>query len=131
MRATPRGTLTHGDMMAYQKTVWSRPSVRGFDELIDMSEVAGLDFESPQDVLELAALSATMDDSKKRTRLAIVAADKLHHALARMYRAYRDQSPRTSREVEIFGSLDEALKWLRPSREKRRKPAGSAPAKRK
>jgi len=124
VRATPRGTLTHQDMIEYQKTVWSRPSLRNYDELIDMSDVAGIEFESPQDVMQLAELSAGMDDPRRRTKLAIVASDKLHHALGRMYRAYRDQSPGANRQVEVFRSAEEALQWLRP-------PKASRTAKRK
>jgi len=126
--AIPRGTLTHEEMIKYQKSVWSRPSVRRFDEVVDMSYVAGLDFESPQQVMSLAELSAGMDDPNIRTRLAIVASDKLHDALARMYRAYRDQDARSRRHVEIFHSVEEALKWLRP---KQGKPPVARPAKRK
>ena len=111
--ATPRGTLTHEEMVAYQRAVWSRRSLAGYDELIDMSGVDRLDLRSPGQVFELAALSATMDAGKPRSRLAIVASDKLHAALGRMYRASRTQEPSNRREIEIFPTVEAAWKWLR------------------
>lgn len=122
---TPKVSLTHEEMVAFQQDVWARPGLRGFDELIDMSQVADVRFQSPQDVMRFAELSAGMDDPKRRTKTAIITADKLYNALGRMYQAYRAQSPGSNREVEIFRDMNEAMDWLRP----RKKPRGrSAPA---
>jgi hypothetical protein len=41
------GTFTHADVLRYQRDVWSRPELAGYDELVDMSHV------------ELIALSST------------------------------------------------------------------------
>lgn len=126
VRATPRGTLTLQDMTFYQKSIWSNPDVRRFGELIDMTEVADIAYETPFDVLKVADLSAEMDDPKHVGKTAIVASDKLHLALARMYQAYRDQNPRSRRKIEMFRTLDEALEWLRPAPRKspRVRPSG-------
>jgi hypothetical protein len=114
---TPRGTLTHEEMVAYQTKVWSRSDVGGYAELIDMSVVDKLDLRSPDQIFELAALGAKMDAGNPLSRMAIVATDKLHAALGRMYRASRTEHPSNQREIEVFGTLEDALKWLR--REKR------------
>ena len=118
---TPRGLLTHAGMVAYQEEVWTRSDVSGYDELIDMSVVDRLDLRSPDQILELAARSAGMDAGKPRSKMAIVATDKLHAALGRMYGASRKESPSNRREIEVFQSLDAALAWLRPRKPVRRR----------
>lgn len=123
--ATPRGKLTHEDMVSYQKRVWSRPGVTGYDELIDMTEVDTLEFEAPAKVREVADLSASTDGKRSRSRIAIVARDKLHVALGRMYREYRNSRPGARAEVRIFPGVEDALRWLRPPKGKERR--GSAP----
>ena len=37
--AEGRGIVTDQDVFGYQRDVWSRPEVAGYDELVDMSEV--------------------------------------------------------------------------------------------
>ena len=71
--AKARGTLTHEDILGYQKDVWSRPEVNGYDELVDMSQVAKIDLQSIERVREVAKLSAGMDTSSSASRFAIVA----------------------------------------------------------
>jgi hypothetical protein len=114
---TPRGRLTHGEMMAYQKEVWTRPELRAFNELVDMSVVDRLDLRSPNEIFKLAALAAGMDEGKPQTRMAIVASDRLHAALGQMYRASRTGHPSNRREIEVFPNLEEALDWLRPKKQ--------------
>jgi hypothetical protein len=111
---TPRGLLTHGEMVAYQEEVWTRPDLSGYDELIDMTEVDRLDLRSPTQIFELAAQSAGMDAGKPRSRMAIVASDRMHAALGNMYRASRSENPSNRREIEVFPNLQDALCWLRP-----------------
>ncbi|HXX93221.1 MAG TPA: hypothetical protein VEN81_06275 [Planctomycetota bacterium] len=111
--AIPRGLLTHEEMVAYQKEVWTRPEVAGFDELIDMTFVDRLDLRSPDQIFELAALSAKLDLGQPPSRMAIVATDRLHVALGRMYRASREASPSHQREIEIFPTIEAARDWLR------------------
>jgi hypothetical protein len=110
--ATPQGMLTHEEMVSYQRQVWSDPEMAGYQELVDMSQVDRLAFESPARVKELAALSAGMDDPKASTRMAIVASDDLYFALGRMYQAYRELNPSSTRKVEVFRNREAALRWL-------------------
>jgi hypothetical protein len=131
--AIPSDTLTHLEMVRYQKLVWSQAAMRGFDEVIDLSEVGDVAYDSPFDVLQLADLSAETGNPKVQGRIAIVAADRIHHALGRMYQAYREMNPRGDRKVEIFRSIDRALEWLRPRphRSGRRKPISSRASRRR
>ncbi len=109
---TPRGTMTHGDMESYQKSVWTRPELAGFHELIDMTQVEKVDFVSPEWVADIASLSAGLDAPRTATRMAIVAVSEFHLALARLYQTLRAADPRSTREVRIFPAAAEALAWL-------------------
>ena len=110
--ATPRGTLTTQDLFSYQKEVWSRRDLAGFSELVDMTEVEKIAFESVDRVRELAGLSAAMDEPQGSSKLAIVAVKDAHFGLARMYQSYREANPKSTREVRTFRSKEEATAWL-------------------
>lgn len=110
--ATPRGTLTHADLVGYQKSVWTRPELAGFHELVDMTQVEKVDFVSPEWVGEIASLAAGMDAPGTPTRMAIVAVNEFHVGLAEMYRTLRTADPRSNREVRVFAAAAEALAWL-------------------
>jgi hypothetical protein len=56
------GTLTDDEIFAYQREVWSRPDVAGYDELVDMSDVEHVAVSSTHRVAELAALRAFYAD---------------------------------------------------------------------
>ena len=50
--AKGRGTVTDPDVFGYQREVWSRDDVAGYDELIDMSEVEHIAVQSVNRVCE-------------------------------------------------------------------------------
>lgn len=106
------GTITEVDVFGYQREVWSRPDVAGYDELIDMTRVTSIEDPSSGRVRDLAALSADMDATVAGTRLAIVAPDDLAYGLGRMYQNYRELNPLTRREVGVFRTMEEALAFL-------------------
>jgi hypothetical protein len=110
--ATAHGLLTDADIFAYQQTVWSRPEIKGFDELIDMGEVSGIEFVSGQRVSDLAQLSGSMDASDAPSKLAIVVATDHQFGLGRMYQAYREMAPQGTKVVRVFRDRAEALEWL-------------------
>jgi hypothetical protein len=85
--AKGHGTLTDAEVFHYQSSVWSHPEVAGYDELIDMSDVADITLPSSERIRELVQLSAAMDDALSPSRLAIVAPDDFPFALGRMYEA--------------------------------------------
>jgi hypothetical protein len=104
--------MTDQDVFAYQKEVWSRSEVTGFDELVDMTAVTAIEFVSGERIQILAAFSAMMDAPGSASRLAIVAPYDYHFGLGRMYQAYRDAQPRSTKQIGVFRSREEALVWL-------------------
>src|SRR5205085_328644 len=90
--ATAHGTLTDEDVFGYQREVWSRPDVAGYDELVDMSRVERIVLPAADRVRELAAVSAAMDDPAPGARFAIYAPTDLAFGLGRMYEVYRGLS---------------------------------------
>jgi hypothetical protein len=110
--AKGRGVLTNDELVNYQQQVWSRPEVAGFDELMDMSVVKEIGGLSTAGVQELADLSAAMDRTDVATRFAVVAPDDLAFGLARMYGAYRETSPHSTKQVAVFRTRADALRWL-------------------
>src|SRR5258706_16135391 len=97
--ALGHGEMTDADVFGYQREVWSRPDVKGYDELIDMTKVTRIALPSVDRVQDLAALSADMDDKGKRSRIAIVAPADVAYGLARMFQSYRDLNPRSTKNV--------------------------------
>lgn len=114
VHARVTGTLTKDDAFDYQRDVWSRAEIRGYNQLVDATEMGHVDipFPSADSMRELAALAAGMDDPAAKTRFAIVAVSAFVYGLARMYATYRALDPRSTRVVNVFRSVDEALAWL-------------------
>jgi hypothetical protein len=112
VRATARGKLTSADVFAYQRAVWTRPDVVGFNELVDMTNAEEIDAPSTGNVRHLAGVSAEMDSRTGPGRLAIVAPSDLAYGLGRMYATFRDLDKRSSRKVSVFREMDQALVWL-------------------
>jgi hypothetical protein len=110
--AKAKGRLTDEDVFGYQQQVWSDPSVAGFNELVDMSEVEEIVPPSTERVRFLANTSAEMDDPDRPSRFAIVAPQDLAFGLGRMYGAYRELSPGSTKQVAIFRTKKAALSWL-------------------
>jgi hypothetical protein len=109
--ATGRGIVTDQHVFAYQREVWSRPDVAGYDELVDMRGVQHIVLPAAASIQELAELSAKMDTAI-RSKFAIVAPDNLANALSRIYGAYRWLDDRSTKQVEVFRTMPEALAWL-------------------
>jgi hypothetical protein len=110
--AQGRGTLTGLDVFGYQRNVWSLPEVGGYDELMDMTQVEDIALPSTQRVRELARLSAEMDARSTTSRFAIVAPSEFAFGLGRLYEIFRSLDDRSTKQVGVFRSLDEALAFL-------------------
>jgi hypothetical protein len=115
MRA--HGVLADHELFAYQREVWSRPEVAGFDELVEMDDVVRINQPDPERVRELANLSASMDAPGTTSKFAIVASDRLAFGLAQMYGARRDFNAKSSKEVRVFQKRAAALEWLEVTEE--------------
>jgi hypothetical protein len=114
VHAEVSGTLTRDDAFSYQREVWSRPDVRGYQQLVDASAVDRIDipFPSSQAMQDLAALAAGMDDRQVKSKFAIVAVSSFAYGLARMYATYRALQTNSTKEVAVFRSVPEAMAWL-------------------
>jgi hypothetical protein len=104
--------VTETDLFGYQRAVWSRPDVAGYDELIDMTRTQEIVHPTPDGVHALATLSAGMDPSPSASKVAIVAPQDLAFGLGRMYQAYRALDPRSTKAVGVFRHREEALAFL-------------------
>jgi hypothetical protein len=106
-----RETLTDDDVFGYQREVWSRPDVAGYDELMDMTAVTQIALPSRDRVKDLARLSAAMDFAGP-SRFAIVAPSDTAFGLGRMYKTLREMESKGGREVGVFRTMAEALAYL-------------------
>ena len=110
--AAAHGVLTDTDVFDYQREVWSRPEVRGYDEFIDTTGVTGVALPSPDRVRELATVAAAADDPGRPAKLAVVATTALTYGLGRMFQAHRELAPGSSRQVGIFRTREEAAAFI-------------------
>lgn len=108
------GTLTESEVFGYQREVWSRPNVTGYDELVDMSEVMeiAVPTSASNSFQQLATEAASMDPPETAAKFAIVAPEQLAFGLGRMYKAYRELAPSSTKQVEVFRTLVEAMLFL-------------------
>jgi len=113
--AKGQGTLTDAEVFHYQSSVWSHPEVASYDELFDMSDVADITLPSTERIRELVRLSAAIDDALSPSRLAIVAPDDFPFALGRMYEAHQGLDKRSTKTVNVFRSVGDALACWAPS----------------
>ncbi|HZM71183.1 MAG TPA: hypothetical protein VFB95_12565 [Candidatus Cryosericum sp.] len=106
------GKVTDEDVFVYQREVWSRSDVQGYDELVDMSDATTIEEGSSDRMRELAALSAAADPPQGSSRFAIVAPGDLAFGVGRMYQAYRQLNDRTTKQVAVFREREAAIRWL-------------------
>ena len=110
--AAGHGKLDGSEIFDYQRTVWSRPDVQGYNELMDMTNVTQVSAPSPERIQELAALSARMDPKGQNSRFAIVAPEDLAFGLGRMFQTQRSFQQGGTKEVGVFRTMPEALAFL-------------------
>ncbi len=108
--------FTLADMLEYQRSAWSGRHVLGYDELVDMTHVSAVDSASGEQIKDLASWAAHMDLASAPSRFAIVAPGDLVYGLGRMYQAYREGEKRSSKEVGVFRTLNEAFAFLKLKR---------------
>lgn len=113
--------VTDAALMAYQKSVWSDPAVRGFDEVIDFHALKEVEVTT-EGLEAVAHAAAAMDDPDEQSRFAIVILDSLSFGLSRMYEAFREMHAKSSRHIMIFEDLDAAMAWLYEGRGIRKSP---------
>jgi hypothetical protein len=112
VRTRVLGVMTDDDVFAYQSTVWSRPDVLGYDELVDMSEVRHIALPSITRIRDLANLSVQKDPPGRVSKFAIVAPGDIAYMMGRLYKAIRNATSGSTRKIGVFHTLPEALKFL-------------------
>jgi hypothetical protein len=111
---TGHGALTDQEIFEYKQSVWSQPRVAGFDELLDLRDVKRVEVPTAERLRELARLSAAMDVCEA-SKVAIVADDPVTTEIARTYVVLRGLDPRSTRQVSVFGTVEQAAAWLEPA----------------
>jgi len=106
------GTLTDADVFGYQREVWSRPDVDGYDELMDMTDVQHIAMPSVHRARDLAQLSAEMDGVSSYSKFAIVAPSDEAFGLGRMYQTFRELEAKGKKQVGVFRTREEAFAFL-------------------
>ena len=110
--ARAHGLLGDEDIFRYQQEVWGRADVVGYNEIVDVSNVSSIETESLHRIQQLAEVSANMDPLAIPSKFAIVASKSLHYDLGRLYAAYRKLNARSTKQVRVFGTREDALRWL-------------------
>ena len=106
------GTLTDQDVFGYERETVALEGIVGYDELLDMTHVTQLDVTSVDRVQELANLAASKDVPTAKSRIAVVAPTDVLYGLGRMFQTYRELVPGNVKQVRIFRTMAEALKFL-------------------
>ena len=110
--ARVKGVLSEQDVYGYQYEVWSKPEVKGYSELIDMTEVTSIENPDPQKMQKLAEVAARMQPDVS-ARFAVVAPGDVSFGIARMYQAYRSMTTvHGEKNVGVFRSMPEAFAFL-------------------
>jgi hypothetical protein len=104
--------LSVEDVFSYQREVWSRSDLAGFDEVVDLSLVEDIVLPSSDRVRALAELAAAMEVPGASSRLAIVAPHDLAYGFARMFETYRTMDQVGAKVMSVFRSMQAALDWL-------------------
>jgi len=104
--------VTDEDVFGYQHDAWSDGSTAGYDEVVDMTRVTRIALPSIERVRDLARLSATMDPPGSKTKFAIVAPEDIAFGLGRMFQAFRELDVRSTKEVGVFRTMEEARAFL-------------------
>jgi hypothetical protein len=112
VKARAFGVVTVQDFIAYQREVWSRKDVIGYDELLDASQVQkALDMTGAK-LQDIAMLASSMDVTKAITKFAIVVSKDFSYGLGRMYETYRGLQKGNTKQVAVFRSVKDALAWI-------------------
>ena len=106
------GVFSDSDVFGYQREVWSRKDVAGYNELVDMTHVTRIALPSADRVKDLANLASEMDDPSSKSKMAVVASNNFAYGLGRMFQTYRELDRRSTKEVAIFRTMEEALAFL-------------------
>jgi len=107
-----QGILTVEDILGYLRDALSRPEVSGCDELLELSEVQDIVLTAIGKMQLFGQLAKIMG-SASASKLAIVAKNDVASGLGRLFDTYRNLQGESAKEVGIFGSMADALSFLK------------------
>ena len=110
--AAGHGTLTDQDVFAYQKSVWSRKDIAGYDELMDMTDVQQIVPPPAARIRQLAEVASKMESSNSTSKFAILAPSDVAYGYGRMFKAFRAYQDGGARNVEVFRTQQEVMVFL-------------------
>lgn len=111
IRARAFDVLTDADVFGYQQSAWSSPDVAGYDEIVDMTDVARIALPSVERMRDLAHLSKEMEKRNEESRFAIIAPGDVAYMLGRLYKGMRALTG-GRKNVGVFRTEAEALNFL-------------------
>lgn len=95
----------------YFSEIKSQPQYEQYDEIIDLREVKGFKLDA-RNIRDLAKISSTHDKEGVHTKLALLASSMLAFGFAKIYEVARKFSSKSSKEVRVFKTTEEALAWF-------------------
>lgn len=109
LHAVIQGTITDEEVLEYARRVAPDTEIPpGRRELIDLSGVEQTDV-SGAGLREVADVFRAHDQTLFETKIAIVAPTDIAYGLARMYQAFRSDSPVL---LQVFREREAAVYWL-------------------
>ena len=111
--AVASGTLTIDDLYRYQMDMWTSIELREYNELIDLTSVDAFVPPTADHIRDFSDFATSMEVNSSPSKLAIVAEGDFEFGLARMFQVFRETHPQSKKEVAVFRSVPEAMKYLK------------------
>ncbi len=105
------GVATEELLTEYVDQIWTDPTVRSFNELIDFREVSDVEVSS-EAVHSIADYSRQFDNPDTAARSAVIAPSGLVFGLSRMFSTIRSLEPSNKRDFQVFEDIDTGRAWL-------------------
>jgi hypothetical protein len=111
--ATASGRLTMDELYKYQVDMWTAKEYREYNELFDLTRVEAFVPPTSENIKDFSDFAATMEVDSVHSKLAIVAEGDFEFGLARMFQVFRETHPQSRKEVAVFRTVPEAMKFLK------------------
>ena len=95
----------------YQKDIQSHPDYINYNEVVDFSNVTGINLTA-EGIKNIGTIASTTDQNEVNRKLAFIVSSPLAYGLARMYEAYRSFSKKGQKEINIFKNEKDAFEWI-------------------
>lgn len=99
-----------GAYLKYQKNVRNNQMLGTYDEIVNFSKAKKLNFNL-HDLVKYVGIAVSFD-SETNTKLAIIVNTRAGYGLAKGYMALRKLNPKSRKDLNVFFTESEALKWI-------------------